>query len=75
MRSGSAHLEICPASMPACIELLASLIMFHPGAIVPYVPFELASKYLLFPVGIAIFLLVVLMQKVRMSMSDEAAAS
>ena len=46
--------------------LLASLALFHPGAIVPFIPIELPSKYFVFPLGIAIYLGVVIEQKIRM---------
>ncbi|KKK80665.1 hypothetical protein LCGC14_2821240, partial [marine sediment metagenome] len=46
--------------------LLASLALFHPGAIAPFIPIELPSKYFVFPLGIAIYLGVVIEQKLRM---------
>ncbi|HEB02117.1 MAG TPA: TRAP transporter permease [Nitrospirae bacterium] len=46
--------------------LLAALTLFHPGAIAPYIPIELPSKYFVFALGIAIYLGVVAEQKIRM---------
>jgi TRAP transporter 4TM/12TM fusion protein len=45
--------------------LLASLILFHPGAVTPFIPVELPGKYYLFPLGILIYLGVALEQRVR----------
>ncbi|MCK4910755.1 MAG: TRAP transporter permease, partial [Thermodesulfovibrionales bacterium] len=46
--------------------LLASFILFWPGAIASRLPMELPSKYLVFALGLAIYLCVVLAQKLRM---------
>ncbi len=46
--------------------LLASFILFWPEAIASRMPMELPSKYFVFALGIAIYLGVVLMQKLRM---------
>jgi len=45
--------------------LLASFILFHPGAVTPLIPIELPGKYYLFPLGIIIYLLVVINQVTR----------
>jgi len=47
--------------------LLASFILFWPGAIASLMPMELPSKYFVFALGLAIYLGVVLVQKMRMS--------
>ncbi len=46
--------------------LLASFILFWPGAIANRLPVELPSKYFVFALGLAIYLGVVLAQKLRM---------
>ena len=45
--------------------LLASFILFWPGAIASLMPMELPSKYFVFALGLAIYLGVVLVQKMR----------
>lgn len=49
----------------ALLLLFASFVLFHPGAVLPFMPFELPGKYYLFPLGILIYAVVVLEQKVR----------
>jgi hypothetical protein len=47
--------------------LSAAFILFHPGGIAPFLNVELKMKYYLFPVGLIIYGLVILLQKMRMS--------
>ena len=53
--------------------LLASFILFWPGAIASRMPMELPSKYFVFALGLAIYLGVVLVQKMRMSLAPDEA--
>lgn len=46
--------------------LSAAFILFHPGGIAPLLNVDPARKYWLFPVGLAIYTLVILLQKMRM---------
>ena len=46
--------------------LSAAFILFHPGGIAPLLNVDPAGKYWLFPVGLAIYALVILLQKMRM---------
>jgi TRAP transporter 4TM/12TM fusion protein len=50
--------------------LLASFILFHPGAFAPYIPVELPSKYLVTLAGIAIYLGVFIEQKLRIRRAE-----
>ena len=45
--------------------LLASFILFHPGAVASFIPIELPGKYYLFPLGIFIYLAVAINQIIR----------
>jgi len=47
--------------------LLASLICFHPGAIAPFLNIQPSDRYYLFPVGLAIYIFVILLQKFRIN--------
>ncbi len=49
--------------------LLAAFILFHPGAIASFLNINLSMKYVLFPAGILIYALVVMMQKKRLAIS------
>ena len=46
--------------------LSAAFILFHPGAIAPFLNVDLTMKYYLFPVGLFIYGLVILLQKMRL---------
>ncbi|HDZ90194.1 MAG TPA: DUF3394 domain-containing protein, partial [Deltaproteobacteria bacterium] len=45
--------------------LAAAFILFHPGGIAPLVNLDHSMRYWLFPVGLVIYGLVVLLQKIR----------
>jgi TRAP-type uncharacterized transport system fused permease subunit len=45
--------------------LIAALILFHPGAIAPFLNVDISMKYYLFPVGLLIYGLVIILQKMR----------
>jgi TRAP transporter 4TM/12TM fusion protein len=46
--------------------LLAAFILFHPGGIAPLLNVDLSMKYYLFPIGLFIYGLVIILQKMRM---------
>ncbi len=46
--------------------LSAAFILFHPGGIAPFLNVDLSMKYYLFPVGLLIYGLVIILQKIRM---------
>ncbi|MEE8397838.1 MAG: TRAP transporter permease [Desulfobacterales bacterium] len=46
--------------------LAATFILFHPGAIAPFLHVDPANKYVLFPLGIALYAAVIGIQKIRM---------
>ena len=46
--------------------LSAAFILFHPGGIAPFLNVDLSMKYYLFPIGLFIYGLVILLQKMRM---------
>jgi TRAP transporter 4TM/12TM fusion protein len=46
--------------------LAAAFILFHPGAIASFFNLDLSSKYYIFPLGIVLYGLVIIMQKIRM---------
>ena len=46
--------------------LSAAFILFHPGGIAPFLNVDLTMKYYLFPVGLLIYGLVIILQKMRM---------
>jgi len=49
--------------------LLSALILFHPGAIAPLFHVDLSMKYYLFPVGLFVYGLVILLQRIRIRSS------
>lgn len=55
--------------------LLASLMLFYPGAVAPYIPIELPSKYLVFLPGIAIYFGVFIEQKFRIRRAETKVAT
>ncbi len=46
--------------------LAAAFILFHPGAIAPYLNVDPANRYLIFPLGILLYAAVIGIQKLRM---------
>jgi TRAP transporter 4TM/12TM fusion protein len=55
--------------------LMASFILFHPGAVAPYIPVELPNKYLVSLAGIVIYSAVIVEQKFRMRRAETIVAA
>ncbi len=54
--------------------LLATLLLFNPGAFERWIPFMFDTKYSMYPVGLALMILVYLIQRVRRSKEEPALA-
>jgi TRAP transporter 4TM/12TM fusion protein len=54
--------------------LLATLLLFNPGALSDWIPFMGATKYSMYPVGLALMIFVYLMQRMRRSKEESVPA-
>ena len=48
----------------------AALILFHPGAVASFLQVDMALKYWFYPLGLFLYGLVILCQKVRLEKSE-----